>query len=187
MSSDMQPATETDYGQLSQRLAVCDLTPSAAEAHGILCGLICAGEPRPEERWLAELLAGADAEDLLARELRTSLAHLAARTREEIDGPGLGFAPLLPDESRSLGERATGLYDWSRGFLFGLGLAGVDADALSAQAREALDDFAAITRMDLAALDEDEDNEEALMELQEFIWVAAMLIHEERGRREEGH
>jgi uncharacterized protein YgfB (UPF0149 family) len=180
-----QPVTEIDYEELTRRLSVSELNPSAAEAHGILCAMICAGQPRAEETWIGELLEGADDADLLARECRSSLQQLAVRTRAEIQGPELGLTLLLPRDSVPLAERAFAIYDWSRGFLYGLGVAGVDVRKLSDQAREACDDFAAITCLDLDDLEECEDNERALMELTEFSWVAAMLIYEERGRPSE--
>ena len=175
-----QPATAIDYEDLTRRLAVSELNPSAAEAHGILCAMICAGQPQAEESWIGELLEGADDGDLLTQECRQFLRGLATRTREEIGGAGFGFTPLLPDESSSLAERALGLYDWSRGFLYGLGLSGVDASGLSEQGREVLADFASITRLDLDDLEDSEANEEALTELTEFVRVAASFLYDEQ-------
>ncbi len=87
---------------------------------------------------------------------------------------------LLPDDDRPLVERATGLYDWVRGFLFAFGVLGVPERDLSAQTREIVRDFTDLTRMDLDDLEDHQENEEALTEVTEFIRVAAMLIHEER-------
>ena len=92
------------------------------------------------------------AADLPATELAAGLRDLARHTLAEIQGSGLGFTVLLPDESRPLVERATGLYDWVRGFLFALGLLGLAEPDLSAQGREVLRDFTNLTRMDLDAL-----------------------------------
>jgi uncharacterized protein YgfB (UPF0149 family) len=181
---DMQ--SDPDYLQLTERLTLSGLHPSASEAHGMLCGLICAGQREAERAWIDELLAGTDRRNVLVQELAGTLKGLAANTREEMDGPGLGLTPLLPGEERPLVERARGLYDWSRGFLFGLGVAGIGPADLAEPAREVFEDFSNITRMDLDALDEGEENEEALAELQEFIWVAAMLVYEECGRGEGG-
>lgn len=169
-----------DYQDLTRRLAVSELNPSAAEAHGILCAMICAGQPRAEESWIGELLEGTDDRDLLTQECRQSLQDLAERTRAEMGGAELEFSPLLPDESTSLAERALGLYDWSRGFLYGLGLCGVDASGLSEQGREVLGDFISITRLDLDELDGSEANEDALTELTEFVRVAAMVLYDEQ-------
>jgi yecA family protein len=175
-----QSSRAIDYQDLNGRLGVSELSPSAAEAHGILCAMMCSGDPEAEELWIAELLAGADDADLLTQECRRSLQDLAERTREEIASTQIGFTPLLPDESAPLADRAVGLYDWSRGFLYGLGLARVDASRLSEVAREAFGDFAAITRLDLDDLEDTEDNERALTELTELVRVAAALVYEEQ-------
>lgn len=144
----------------------------------MLCAMLCAGGPQVAESWIAELLAGADNADPSTQTCRCSLQGLATRTREEIADPQLDFTPLLPADSAPLIERAMGLYDWSRGFLYGLG-AGVDMTQFLGQAREACDDFAAITHLDLQDLDDSEENERALTE---FVWVAVMLVYEEQVR-----
>ena len=175
-------STVIDYRELNGYLALSELGPSAAEAHGILCALFCVDEAPAVEGWIAELLAGTDDTDSSTRECRRMLQDLAARTREEIASMKFGFTPLLPADSVPLADRALGLYDWSRGFLYGLGLAEVDTDRLSEQAREALVDFTAITHLDLDDLDDTEENERALMELTEFVRVAVMLLYEEQDR-----
>ncbi|WP_089725893.1 UPF0149 family protein [Candidatus Thiosymbion oneisti] len=174
----------THYHELNERLAVSALGPSAAEAHGILCAMLCTGEPQAAESWIAELLADAAADrstaDPSTWACQRSLQDLAARTRTGIADPYLGFTPLLPEDSAPLAERAVALYDWSRGFLYGLGLAGMDVSQFSGPVREVCDDFAAITHLDLKDLDDSEENEQALTELTEFVRVAVMLVYEEQ-------
>jgi uncharacterized protein len=179
------------YQRLAHGLSDSALSPSPAEVHGILCGLICAGHPHAEATWLAEVAPEAPQGDLLVQgavqQVRTDLDDLAQRTRADIEGPGLGFSLLLPADEEPLRERAVAVYDWCRGFLYALGLAGIGERDLSDQTREVFRDFADITRLDLDDLDEGEDNEDALMEVVEFVWVAAMLVYEERvSAREEG-
>jgi len=196
----MQPAAP-DYDDLGRLLAVSELSPSAAEAHGFYCGLLAAAPPQrgddPELRWLSELLpSGADT-DVHANpdpdhgrsnaerqhaaidQCRALLHDLAAHTRAQISGPALGFDLFLPSDDRPLRERAVGVHEWTRGFLFGLGLAGVDAARLAPQTREAFDDLLEVTRMDLNDLEDDEANEQALSDVTEFIRVAAMLLYED--------
>jgi len=177
-----QSANTIGYQELIQCLAISELCPSAAEAYGILCAMLCAGRPRAEESWIADLLAGVDEASSSAQECRRTLQDVANRTREEIRGSEIAFSPLLLDESLPLAERALGLYDFSRGFLYGLGLAGAETDRLSDQAREVIDDFSSITRLDLDGLEDSEDNEQALMELTEFVRVATLLVYEEQSR-----
>lgn len=178
----MEAHTDIDYAGVRRLIEASDLSPSPSEAQGILCGLICAGDPRATETWLDQLLppAGAEAEDLLAVDARAGLARLAGQTLEEIQGPDLGLNLLLPEDSGPLEERATAVYDWVRGFLYALGILRVEEREMSGQAREILRDFSDLTRLDLNALEEGEENEAALTEITEFVRVAAMLLYQER-------
>lgn len=175
------------YDHLTERADALGLPTDMAENHGILCGLLCGGAPGAERLWLAELLEDQDPDAPEVARLRQDLAGLGTATRAAIEGPGLGFAPLLPDDERPLSERARALRDWCRGFLYGLGLSGIQD--LSAEAGEALRDLSGIAAMGAQADapaegDESEQDEEAYAELCEFVRVAAMLIHAERNRAE---
>jgi hypothetical protein len=180
----MEAKTDADYDRIADLLAATELSASPAEAHGILCGLICGGDPNPKETWLAQLFAdtstGAQSVDLIATESRRDLEEVAERAIEEIEGPGLGLSMLLPPDEHPLAERATGVYDWVRGFLFALGLQGIAESDLSDHTREIFSDFTDLTRMDLNDMEDDEENADALTEISEYIWVAAMLVYEER-------
>jgi uncharacterized protein YgfB (UPF0149 family) len=184
-----------DYDTLERLLGVSPLSGGASEAHGIYCGLLAVDAPEPRARWLAELLpAPGDsgdgaapasgtpvATDLSAQDCRDALIALAEHTRAQVEGERMTLDPLLPPADRSLRERAVAVHDWARGFLFGLGLAGIDARALSGPNREVFDDFVELTRMDLNDLDDGEANEQALAEIIEFVRVAALLFYEDRG------
>ncbi len=184
-----ETTTDIDYDQIGNLLQASPLAPTPSEAQGMLCGLICGGSAAPESAWLDLLLPvpplnpdgdGDATQGQTVKSARAALGPLARRTLERIAGPGLDFPLLLPDDSQALAERATALYDWVRGFLFSIGVLGLAERDLSPQAREVLRDFADITRLDLEQLQEDEENESALTELTEFVWVAAMLVYEER-------
>ncbi len=201
----MTVAMDTAYARLAQGLQDSPLNASPAEAHGLLCGLLCLGVPDAEARWAREVLGAEAVPDPVAdddvwglEDLPPALRLLARETRAQFAGDDLALSLVLPAEEASLRERAEGIYDWTRGLLLGLGLAGVKAEALSDQGRELLDDLLAITRLDLDSLvrgtaeagageggiedEHDEEDESALMELREFLWVAVRLLHEELGR-----
>ena len=174
---------DTDYDRIARLLGATELSASPAEAQGLLCGLICGGDPDARGTWMRQLIEDTEAQpgtDLLRDEGNADLKRVADRAFEEIEGPGMGLTFLLPDETRPLVERATAVYDWVRGFLFALGLLGVSEADLSPQTREIFSDFTDLTRMDLDAVEDDEESEDALIEITEFIWVAAMLVYEER-------
>jgi yecA family protein len=173
-----------EHERVERQLASADLEMSGAEIHGVMCGLLCAGHQDAGEVWLNELFAGRDDDDLLVNECRQLLSLLYGETREAIEGPGLGFSPLLPEDDKPLPVRAAAVRDWSEGFLYGIGLAGVALEeALSEHTQEALQAFSEITRLDLDALTDEEDDEEesedALMQVSEFLWVAAMMVHDD--------
>ena len=75
-------------------------------------------------------------------------------------------------------QRGQAVSNWCQGFLYGVGLSGIDPEAqLSEATREALTDFSEISRLDVDALEDDDEEDDALIEITEFLWVAAMLVH----------
>lgn len=176
-------ATLSDFPELQYLSDLSDLALGPVEAHGIYCGLLCSGEREPIERWLDEILPQRNDSGTDTASCREALSRLAEQTRDHIQSPELGFSPLLPASDTALAERAEAVHDWSRGFLYGLGLTGCDPNTFSGATREALDDLTELTRLDLDDLEDSEQNEESLMELTEFLWVAAMLVYEDRGRQ----
>ena len=176
------PERGLDHETLQRRLDSAGIDMDGAELHGMLCGLVCGGEPRAESVWLDEILAdGADPQDLLVQECRQSLRTLFRDTRALLDGEGLGFSLLLPDDERPARERAASVSRWCQGFLYGIGVAGGPARrALPEEAGEALKDIAEISKMDVAGVADGEAEEEALAEIVEFLRVAVMLLWEEQ-------
>ncbi|WP_295543650.1 UPF0149 family protein [uncultured Thiohalocapsa sp.] len=185
MSNDPDPAAAPDHDELERLLLPSALSCSAAEAHGIYCGLLASGADAARERWLAELLpttepAAADAAaDADGEARRSALGALATATDAALADTAEAFHPLLPAEDRPLRERATAVHGWTRGLLYGLGVADLDQSRLTPQTREVLDDLMEVTRMDLDAIEETAENEDALAEVLEFLRVAALLLREQ--------
>lgn len=148
------------------------LATSASELHGALCGWL-AGGGAPVREWPARVMVddtvAAPAEGSVLDRLRlASAAQLADRSFD--------FTLLLPDAEAPLAERSGALFDWCRGFLGAFGLASGASPKLSEEAGEALGDLAKLA----AAQPQDEGDEEdeaALAEIEEFVRVAALLLH----------
>ncbi len=175
--SDARP----DHAQVEKLLAAAQAPYSASESHGIQCGLACVGR----DDWRSLLLEGAGEGDLLAQEAAEALQAWWRTTSSELVQRAMPIHLLLPDDERPVAERARALRDWSRGFLYGFGLGGAREAALfSTEAGEALRDFTEISRMDLEAFDDDETAREALMQLEEYLWVALSLIWHEVNDRD---
>ncbi|MFC0676979.1 UPF0149 family protein [Lysobacter korlensis] len=161
-----------DLSAVAAEIARLSLATSPSELHGALCGWLAGGGGSVRE-WPARVLADdalpAPAAGGALDTLRTvSAAQLADRSFE--------FDLLLPGEDASLVERSGALFDWCRGFLGAFGLAAGSAKTLSDESREALGDIAKLAAAQ--PQDEgDEEDEEALVEIEEFVRVATLLLH----------
>ena len=158
----------------------------AAEAHGCLCGALCATEEYSFEQWLAEIApASAQAEAL--GKANAPLRLLFESTVQSLRSDAMEFAPLLPDDDAALVHRTDALAQWAQGFLYGLATGEIGrTPTLPAIVKEILGDFAEIGRATLSTdIDQgsaevgDEADEEAYAELHEFVRAGAQLVHDE--------
>lgn len=157
----------TDIEAAADRL---QLGVDAAELHGALCGWLAGGgEPGPA--WLGQVLA-----DPSLPAAEGVLAQLATASAAQFDDRDFGFELLLPSADAALPERSGALFDWCRGFLGGFGLAVGKEPPLSGEGDEALADLARLAAA-TPQEDGDQEDEEALAEIEEFVRVAAMLLH----------
>lgn len=148
------------------------LATDPSELHGGLCGWL-AGGGRNAPDWIGALMAD---ESLPAEQTDSALARMRAATAAQLADRDFDLQLLLPGEETSLALRSGALFAWCRGFLGGFGLAAGREPPLSDEGRESLADlarFAAATAQD----DGDEEDEEALAEIEEFVRVAALLLH----------
>ena len=148
------------------------LATDPSELHGGLCGWL-AGGGRNAPDWIAAVMAD---ESLPAEQTDSALARMRAATAAQLADRDFDLQLLLPGEETSLALRSGALFAWCRGFLGGFGLAAGREPPLSDEGRESLADlarFAAATAQD----DGDEEDEEALAEIEEFVRVAALLLH----------
>lgn len=154
------------------------LGTDASELHGSLSGFLAGGGSLRGSTLLAALQLDGEVTSPAPEDLAL-LDRLARQSEHELADPELGFEPMLPADDRPLTERAESLVDWCRGFLGGFGLAGTAAHAnLSDEAQEVLRDLGTVAASAFDFGDESED-EDALIEVQEFVRVAAMLLHAE--------
>ncbi|MDX1605521.1 MAG: UPF0149 family protein [Candidatus Competibacterales bacterium] len=161
-----------DYQPLASNL---DGAFSPAEAHGLLCGLLCGNPVLTAEDWLSAAARETDRASTLTAEL----GLLYESTVIQLDGPDFDLQLLLPDDEQPLDRRADALGYWCQGFLAGLGLGGVtDHDGLSDDVREFLSDAAEIARISFDAHEPDSDDEFAFTELVEYVRIGALLVRE---------
>lgn len=187
-----------DHDWLSEVLSEVGLALDASHVHGSLVGYLCADGPMPTRQGLDDQLNAqfSEFEDApgshwfvilldepaleLTDEMQSELDEFARVTARQLADEHLRLELLLPDDSQELMPRAQALGEWCSGFLGGLGLGGFNQmKQLSKQAREALSHLERIARTEVELDDDLEGNEEALMELGEFVKVAALTLYTE--------
>jgi uncharacterized protein YgfB (UPF0149 family) len=170
-----------NYEQLGDSIEAARLAYSAAEIHGILSGMLCSGSAH----WQRVLLEDVDTGNEDTQECVSELEKLFLFTAEELRSGQIPLTLMLPDEQASIAQRATAIRDWSQGFLFGFGLGGErQPHQMQGDIGEALRDFTEIARMNIEDFGELQEAEEALMQLEEYLWVASSLIWHEADRND---
>jgi uncharacterized protein YgfB (UPF0149 family) len=157
------PFTADDLATLG---AAASRQISLMELHGAACGVLAGGNG-------AAALISLVGEDALTDQASVAefwQAHCVFALDAE-----MSFVPLLPDPDAPLVERIDGLARWAASFLAGFsrGRGAAGLRDLPETNREIVQDLAAIAGVDADAGD---DNEFDLMELEEFVRVAALLL-----------
>lgn len=174
----MADSEPVGYDELDTLAISLRLGTEASELHGSLCGYLAGGGLLGRVSLLSALQLDGDITQPSAAD-QALLDKLASQCETELADPEMGFEPLLPADDRPLTERADAMVDWCRGFLGGFGLAGTSAHAqLSDEAQEVLRDLGTIAASSFDFDNEDED-EDALIEVQEFVRIGALLLHAE--------
>ncbi|MBV7317369.1 UPF0149 family protein [Shewanella sp. NIFS-20-20] len=170
--------------QVNNALREAEIGQHAVEVHGALVGLICGGVQLTPNGWqkpLSELMNDGQALPKNLEQLVTVMYQDSVSRLAEME---FGFTLLLPDEEETLASRLEALSLWVQSFLTGLAIIQPKLKSASAEVREVIDDLSEIARVELE-VDEDEESEAALMELVEFVRMAAMLCYSEFGTEPE--
>lgn len=168
------------YEITARLLHEAGVTTGAAEAHGIITGVLCAPEG-VRVAW-EELVLGRGAGK--SRDSKTELAQqlvaLHRSTYAHLNGVECDFSPLLPGDEHGLAEQIEGLSDWCRGYLLGLHAGGVPpGETLEGDAGEIIRDITRISEAELDASLADEEEARALVEIVEYLRVGVQLVFEE--------
>ena len=170
-----------DFAELQMALGRGAAVGSPAEAHGALCGMLAV---RTVERdaWVRQVLGDPmpDPADVLTIELKTLLQQVYVSTVSKLGDVNMGFDLLLPDDEQGLDLRAAALAKWCEGFLYGLGLAGIDDERLGeGDLKEFVSDVSDISHADFDTAGGDDEEEEAFAELVEYIRMGVLLTSTE--------
>jgi len=173
-------AYSTDFDDLADMLIKKNASTEAAEAQGLLCGMMCAAGRADKLTWLQQVLGESpDPSDILATELTTQLQALYEDTLKGMyDDESLAFKLFLPDDNVRIEEQAGALSEWVQGFLLGFSIRSLDDlhNELKEEIEGLLEDFVEITRLDMSPGDDEDEDENACMEIEEYIRMSVMFI-----------
>ena len=170
---DVPNADKPDvYDALDRRLRDSSFDGSAAQAHGIACGLVCRDVRSADLNLAIEHLNFSDADSIDSLE---SLRELSTRDLNQAE---FAFDLWLP-EVDELPILLEALAEWSQGFIIGLMFDGSEfRTRLSPEINESVQDIIEISGLESEASSSSED-EIAFIELREYLRMATQLIYEE--------
>jgi yecA family protein len=170
-----------DYDQANAAMEAAGFESSAAEVHGTICGVLASPEAEKTD-WLAAIM-GTDSGNAegLPKTVSEQLLALFQGSRKVLKDESSSFALFVPEaDKNSIATRTDAVAAWCRGFLLGLSAGGLKEFAtLPDSIREALEDLLDIAEV-VAEEGEDEQQEQALSDLEEYVRVVVQLIYDDR-------
>lgn len=163
------------YSSVTSALKKTPEKLEGAQAHGLICGLICANPEKTSNNW-QKLILGSEpnptAQELL-QELYENSYHLLSEFSFE-------FMLLLPNDSKDIKARAEALGLWCQGFLMGLKQAHFRIEHRApGEVTDALNDIIEIAQVNHEDILENEEDETAYYELVEYVRLAVLMIFQE--------
>lgn len=153
------------------------LTTSPAGVHGLWVGRLSVGSSRDTQGCWEYTLRYLGQKDGVDEKLSQAFQRLMQYTHGNLDQTDFSFELWLPDEDSACRVRLIALAEWCRGFLEGLiSVTGNQLNNLSDDTRELIHDLMEIGDVDVD-IDESEQDEREVLELTEFVKVAALNIH----------
>jgi hypothetical protein len=174
-----------DIPQLDELLFRVDASLGASEAHGALCGMLCAQGATDASQWMLHVLGEHQDSSQTLRDIGEQLLQIHQLSIEQMNDHDVEFELMLPDDDEPLEDRVEALGMWCQGFVYGLAVGGITEDTeLPEDSKELIKDILEISRAgyvvdDEVEVDADEDDEVAFMEVCEYVRMGILLIYEE--------
>ncbi|WNO61335.1 UPF0149 family protein [Rheinheimera sp. MMS21-TC3] len=181
----MSEQSKLTYDQWSNLLDQAGVMAAMAEVHGLISGLLSAGvKPEPEQILpiLSDFLNDGQA---LPVSLQKQVEQLIQATAADLNQADFSFSLVLPTDDDSLAERLEAMVEWAQAFLVGFAVQQTDLSLLPADVREAIEQLSEVTRIDIHACDDtnDEENEESYFLVLEHIKIMVLNCHAEVGQK----
>ncbi len=165
------------YNTLASVLTQQGVGMTPAEMHGLISGLICGGSH--DSSWQTRVHDLTNEGMAFSQTLAQPLQEMHEAIGNSLEDEGFLFQLYLPeDDDITVFDRADALAGWVNHFLLGLGVSQPKIGQVKGETGEAIDDLRTIAQL---GYDEDEDQEEleqSLEEVIEYVRVAALLCHD---------
>ncbi|WFE68762.1 YecA family protein [Thiomicrospira sp. R3] len=149
---------------------------SASFVQGMLVGFLSSSPKSTEAQWIKSLVEEGGISKVKESFL-VMLHQLYIDTLAGLNSETCELDLLLPDDDAPLAQRVNLLAQWCEGFMYGLGLG--ELGDISREVAEVLNDLADIALLDIPE-QEDEQLNASLVELIEFVRMAAIMVFDEQ-------
>ncbi|WP_417614639.1 UPF0149 family protein [Oceanisphaera sp.] len=177
----MNDKARLNYDAFTSLLEHHNMVVTAAEVHGVICGLICGGMAQNDPRWQQHFNALLNDDFELPTELKKAVNLLFSRVYEELINQSR-FELLMPDDDEPLDDRLEAMMEWAAAFLAGFGVVQQELNKASSELQEMIQDISSITQVSGDFDQEDEESETAFVVLYEHLKLGATLAFEEFGK-----
>jgi uncharacterized protein YgfB (UPF0149 family) len=171
------------HDELDALLKGCGSSWNAGQAHGLLCSRVSLAGADGASRWIAQVLGDATSDLAQRAECEEMLDALCATTWQQLVERQSEFSLLLPDDLDPASVRTEVIAQWCEGYLHGLVAEKHGEDLKKRLVEEPLadiiKDMLEITRATVGDDADDNNIDNDLAELVEYLRVAVQLTYEE--------
>ncbi|RJG42052.1 UPF0149 family protein [Motilimonas pumila] len=168
-----------EFDHVTRVLEGAELTVGAAEVHGVLAGIVCAGVKLDGQSWQGPFNDLVNEGFGLPSEAKIVCNDLYQLICQQLSDGNMAFSLLLPDDDQPLDERAEAMSQWAQSFLVGFGMLQQKLNQAPENIQELITDIRDISQVSLDFDIEDEESEMAFTEVIEYLRVGAMLCFNE--------
>jgi len=177
--------TLPDYDVAASDLFWLSNICSAAHLHGLLCAQICCTQPFVADAWVeAQMKRNLNVRTLnipfgAVKRAKQLLEAVYQTSFTQLNGLGFDFELLLPDDEEDLLTKTQALSEWCDAFVNELVRLKPEQSFYSDDAREAIEHIRTTADINQDILENDEQEEQAYMEILEYIRLSVVLIYME--------
>lgn len=167
------------YNKLQSTLKQTTSLIDVSELHGFFTGLLCFKTEITPLDW--EFQLGEESEP--SEESKQALdlfQKLLDAMEQQLKSTEFEFSLLLPNDEIPLKQRLQALQDWCQGFLYGVGISKTRHQEFKIIEQEFINDVTTFSRGLLKDCSETEDNENAYVEVIEYLRAGVFNLYEEK-------